>query len=242
MPVAVPWVGRIRRRVRARTKAPLVPPVPPTSYSPQTTQTIPNDHLCGRWYGRSRISCRHRHRGRAGSPHAVRCRGNRTRIAWQRRRPGSRYRSRGQASGWSAALCGSGAGREAEGRSQAGCAASRPARCRAASPGRPAPQGTVRHTAADRHGDASRLWLVVERVQLPERAVGQGKRLESRCLQPLIGRVRNPQALPGSKMAAAGPDWATNAATQIRWGLGYIQASYGSPCGAWAHETSSGWY
>jgi len=51
-----------------------------------------------------------------------------------------------------------------------------------------------------------------------------------------------PQALPGSKMASAGADWATDAATQIRWGLGYIRATYGSPCGAWAHETAYGWY
>ena len=51
-----------------------------------------------------------------------------------------------------------------------------------------------------------------------------------------------PQALPGSKMASAGPDWQTNAATQIRWGLEYIQATYGSPCGAWAHEQATGWY
>ena len=32
-----------------------------------------------------------------------------------------------------------------------------------------------------------------------------------------------PQALPGSRMASAGPDWQTNAATQIRWGLGVHQ-------------------
>jgi hypothetical protein len=51
-----------------------------------------------------------------------------------------------------------------------------------------------------------------------------------------------PQALPGSKMASAGADWATNPATQIRWGLGYIKARYGTPCGAWAHSQSSGWY
>jgi len=51
-----------------------------------------------------------------------------------------------------------------------------------------------------------------------------------------------PQALPGSKMASAGPDWQSDAATQIRWGLGYIQASYGSPCGAWDHEEADGWY
>jgi hypothetical protein len=51
-----------------------------------------------------------------------------------------------------------------------------------------------------------------------------------------------PQALPGSQMATAGGDWHTNAATQIKWGLTYIQSRYGSPCGAEAHEQSAGWY
>jgi hypothetical protein len=51
-----------------------------------------------------------------------------------------------------------------------------------------------------------------------------------------------PQALPGAKMASAGPDWQSNPATQIRWGLGYIKGLYGSPCGAWAHEEADGWY
>lgn len=51
-----------------------------------------------------------------------------------------------------------------------------------------------------------------------------------------------PQALPGSKMASAGADWRTNAATQITWGLGYIEGRYGTPCGAWAHSKSTGWY
>jgi hypothetical protein len=51
-----------------------------------------------------------------------------------------------------------------------------------------------------------------------------------------------PQSLPGSKMASAGPDWETNPVTQITWGLGYIQDRYGSPCGAWGHSESYGWY
>jgi hypothetical protein len=51
-----------------------------------------------------------------------------------------------------------------------------------------------------------------------------------------------PQALPGSRMASAGPDWQTNAATQITWGLEYIKGTYGSPCAAWAHEQATGWY
>jgi hypothetical protein len=59
---------------------------------------------------------------------------------------------------------------------------------------------------------------------------------------PSTGAYGIPQALPGSKMAGAGPDWESNAATQIRWGLGYIKGLYGSPCGAWDHEESTGWY
>jgi hypothetical protein len=59
---------------------------------------------------------------------------------------------------------------------------------------------------------------------------------------PTSGAYGIPQALPGSKMASAGPDWQTDAATQIRWGLSYIRSLYGSPCGAWAHEEADGWY
>jgi hypothetical protein len=51
-----------------------------------------------------------------------------------------------------------------------------------------------------------------------------------------------PQALPGEKMASAGADWATNPVTQIRWGLGYIQDRYGSPCSAWSFKQSNNWY
>ena len=51
-----------------------------------------------------------------------------------------------------------------------------------------------------------------------------------------------PQARPAQKMAAAGPDWRTDPATQIRWGVGYIAATYHTPCAAWAHELADGWY
>ncbi|WP_442939220.1 NlpC/P60 family protein [Nonomuraea sp. SYSU D8015] len=47
-----------------------------------------------------------------------------------------------------------------------------------------------------------------------------------------------PQALPGSKMASAGKDWATNPATQIEWGLGYIKQRYKTPLGAWSFWNS----
>jgi hypothetical protein len=56
------------------------------------------------------------------------------------------------------------------------------------------------------------------------------------------GATGIPQALPGSKMASAGGDWATNASTQIAWGLGYISAVYGTPCSAWGHSQATNWY
>ena len=59
---------------------------------------------------------------------------------------------------------------------------------------------------------------------------------------PGSGAYGIPQALPGSKMASAGPDWQSNAATQIKWGLSYIDSTYGSPCAAWAHSQATGWY
>jgi hypothetical protein len=95
--------------------------------------------------------------------------------------------------------------------------------------------------------------------QIAERMLGSYGWSSSQfsCLQPLwnaesgwnasasnssSGAYGIPQALPGSKMASAGPDWQTSAATQIRWGLGYIRSVYGSPCAAWSHEQAYGWY
>jgi hypothetical protein len=59
---------------------------------------------------------------------------------------------------------------------------------------------------------------------------------------PTSGAYGIPQSLPAAQMASAGADWQNNAATQIRWGLTYIQGRYGSPCGAWAHEESDNSY
>ncbi|WEV72203.1 G5 domain-containing protein [Bifidobacterium sp. ESL0790] len=48
-----------------------------------------------------------------------------------------------------------------------------------------------------------------------------------------------PQALPGSKMASAGADWATNYQTQLKWFWGYCNDRYGSVQGAYAHWQSA---
>ena len=59
---------------------------------------------------------------------------------------------------------------------------------------------------------------------------------------PYSGAYGIPQAVPGSKMAAAGWDWRNNAWTQERWGLRYIRARDGSPRAAWHHSLATGWY
>ena len=59
---------------------------------------------------------------------------------------------------------------------------------------------------------------------------------------PDSGAYGIPQSLPASKMASAGVDWKTNAATQIAWGLDYIRTRYKTPCGAWAMWNTQGWY
>jgi flagellar biosynthesis GTPase FlhF len=50
------------------------------------------------------------------------------------------------------------------------------------------------------------------------------------------------QALPGSKMSSVGSDWQTNPATQIKWGLSYMDGRYGSPCEAWSFWQANSWY
>ncbi len=59
---------------------------------------------------------------------------------------------------------------------------------------------------------------------------------------PYSGAYGIPQALPGSKMASAGPDWRNNAMTQIAWGLAYVGSRYGDPCRAWSFWQAHHWY
>jgi hypothetical protein len=63
---------------------------------------------------------------------------------------------------------------------------------------------------------------------------------------PSSGAYGIPQALPANKMAAAGADWSSNPATQIKWGLGYIKnrPDYGSPAAAYSKwlSRSPHWY
>ena len=50
------------------------------------------------------------------------------------------------------------------------------------------------------------------------------------------------QATPGSKMASAGDDWATNPITQLKWCNGYALNHYGSWLAAYNHWVSYRWW
>ncbi|MEU9332414.1 transglycosylase SLT domain-containing protein [Streptomyces sp. NPDC048290] len=63
-----------------------------------------------------------------------------------------------------------------------------------------------------------------------------------RAVNPSSGAYGLFQALPASKMISAGADWQTNPATQIKWGLNYMNERYGSPCDAWSFWQANNWY
>jgi hypothetical protein len=49
-----------------------------------------------------------------------------------------------------------------------------------------------------------------------------------------------PQAL--TQLHDLPADYMTSAESQIRWGLEYIQDTYGTPCNAWSFKQGNGWY
>lgn len=63
-----------------------------------------------------------------------------------------------------------------------------------------------------------------------------------KATNPSSGAYGLVQALPASKMSSAGADWRTNPATQIKWGLNYMNERYGSPCGAWDFWQANHYY
>ena len=49
-----------------------------------------------------------------------------------------------------------------------------------------------------------------------------------------------PQAL--TQLHDLPADYMTSAESQIKWGLDYIQDTYGTPCSAWSFKQGNGWY
>ena len=88
------------------------------------------------------------------------------------------------------------------------------------------------------HGWAAAQWSPLQKLWQGESGWNY------KATNPSSGAYGIPQALPGSKMASAGSDWKTNAATQIKWGEGYIKSVYGSPSAAYSKwlGRSPHWY
>jgi hypothetical protein len=109
----------------------------------------------------------------------------------------------------------------------------------AAAPSAPVHVGDTR--ALGRSLAAARGWGGEQFVCL-ERLWTKESNWNPRAQNRSSGAYGIPQALPGSKMGTVAPDWRTNPATQITWGLNYIGARYGTPCAAWAHSQARNWY
>ncbi len=109
------------------------------------------------------------------------------------------------------------------------------AQAKAAAPVSTTPKGYARGQLA-RYGWNSAQWPCLDRLWTRE------SNWNPRADNPSSSAYGIPQALPGSKMASAGPNWRTSHQTQITWGLRYIADRYGSPCGAWSHSQRVGWY
>jgi hypothetical protein len=59
---------------------------------------------------------------------------------------------------------------------------------------------------------------------------------------PASGAYGIAQSYPADKMASVAADYMTDATTQIKWGLGYIEDTYGTPCEAWNVDITEGGY
>jgi hypothetical protein len=97
-------------------------------------------------------------------------------------------------------------------------------------------KATARAMAAERHGWGDAQFACLSSLWQKESGWNY------RAYNASSGATGIPQALPGSKMAAAGDDWQANASTQIAWGLDYIARAYGAPCAAWGHSQATNWY
>jgi cell wall-associated NlpC family hydrolase len=127
------------------------------------------------------------------------------------------------------------------GNSGSGYAGVAPATGNLGAPGSVAVPGSLDQYQSFAQGLVNRTWGASQfpfLYQLWERESGWNPA----ALNPLSGAFGIPQALPATKMATMGLDWATNPYTQMEWGISYISAAYGDPQAAWAHEVAYGWY
>lgn len=121
-------------------------------------------------------------------------------------------------------------------------ASGKPGRPGATAP--PAPASCNVYTGNRRTGCAMTLAAGFDLAQMAclEKLWTRESQWNHKARNPSSGAFGIAQALPEDKYKSAGADYKTNPATQIKWGIGYIKQRYGTPCGAWNHSESHGWY
>jgi hypothetical protein len=103
-------------------------------------------------------------------------------------------------------------------------------------PGTTDPRDIARQILQNKYGYGAGQFACFDNI------ISRESRWNVRATNPSSGAYGLAQALPGSKMASIASDWRTNPATQIIWGVQYMDNRYGSPCEAWSFWQAHSWY
>lgn len=106
----------------------------------------------------------------------------------------------------------------------------------------PSPASAAATKSIFRMYAASYGWVGAEWVAIEQIVGEEDASWDVHATNPNGGAYGVPQALPGSKMASAGPDWQNSAATQAKWMMAYIKGRYGDPIKAQQFHLANGWY
>lgn len=105
------------------------------------------------------------------------------------------------------------------------------------SPASAAKNKAIAHTLVLAEGWGNDQWIAFQQIVGEEDASWN-----PHAVNPSSGAYGIPQALPGSKMASAGPDWRNSALTQLHWMVRYIRDRYKTPVIAQQFHEANGWY
>jgi len=103
-------------------------------------------------------------------------------------------------------------------------------------PGTTDPRDIARQILQNKYGYGAGQFACFDNI------ISRESRWNVHATNPSSGAYGLAQALPGSKMASIASDWRTNPATQIIWGMQYMDNRYGSPCEAWSFWQAHSWY